>query len=141
MGGGKDYLEKGGFSNYNWEYKGEKIDDIKVIYNSKDQARNSLPTYSNTSEAYLRKEGNEIAQIRLYKNRKAIIDVDLNPQKDHRSPNGERVVKGVAHIHEWYQNKNGEWKRQKFARYLTDKEIKEHGEQLKRYNQKVKFKQ
>lgn len=98
-----------------------------------------LPTYSKTSEVYLKvdKNGN-IIQARIYKNRKPVCDFDWD--HSHQNSKGDKFEKGVVHVQEFKQNSKGFWERQsKKARYMSNDEMKRYGELLKKVNPNVKL--
>lgn len=140
MGSGRTYNPQGGVYREDWSYQGESYDNIKVIYNKIDSKTNGLPLYSNTSDAYLKKMKGSIVQLRLYKNRIASIDIDIEQSGVHTNKDGTKIQGTIAHVHEWGYNKRGEWVRGITARLLTESEIKKWGRLLKEANPNIKFK-
>lgn len=140
MGSGRTYNPQGGVYKEDWSFKGESYGNVKVIYNDIDSRTNGLPLYSNTSDAYLKKMRGRIVQLRMYKNRKASIDIDIEQVGEHTNKNGTKIQGFIAHVHEWGYNKRGEWLRSKTARLMTDNEIKKWGGLLRTANPNIKFK-
>lgn len=139
MGGQREYIKSGGFSEYLYHQVGETLFSNgvsgKVIEKQgDDRSHNGLPKYSNTSEVYFKldDETKIIEQARIYKDRKVAYDFDWgHTHKEYKE--------GIVHVHEWYLNKNGDWVRSNKPRLLNNDEIKKYGDLLKKANPNVKF--
>lgn len=77
MGGQREYLQSGGFSEYLYRQEGETLTangiSGKVISKQgSDNAHDGLPKYSNTSKVYFKLDDvtRVIEQARVYENRK-----------------------------------------------------------------------
>lgn len=92
-----------------------------------------LPFYSNTSDFYVKisEEDGQPEQIRIFKNRRALLDLDWN----HPHP---PFKKGELHIHECVFDKNGHPRRLS-PRAATPDEIKKYRALIKKVNPTVKF--
>ena len=151
MGGQRDYRGSGGFSQYLYTY-GDIIRsgdlEAKAIYKSgtKDY-HDGLPLYSNTADMYFRlteaKEsgGKKIDQLRLYKDRKAIMDFDWG--HDHpRYEDGKRIgvyPMGTVHV-QFYKIVDGKPVRDSSrTRMMSNAEIKKYGDFLRKADPIVKF--
>jgi len=139
MGGQSSYLPTGGFQEYLYHQVGETITaggiTGKVIEKiNGNPGHDGLPLYSNTSKIYFKvNEDGIIEQARIYNGRQAIYDIDWGHTHN-------EFQKGVAHIHEFVQDKKGNWHRNiKDARYLNNEEIKKYGDLLKKANPSIKF--
>lgn len=114
----------------------------KVVANSVlhfGTSNNALPQYSSTSSAYIRKDGERYVQIREYHNRLVQKDIDLFVENNHTNKNGEELDINVVHVHDWFKNKKGEWKRRYDARYLTEEEISKWGNLIKMIKPEIKL--
>lgn len=151
MGGQRDYLGSGGFSQYLYKH-GDIVRcgklEAKAIYKAgtKDY-HDGLPLYSNTSDMYFRltevKESGEkkIDQLRLYKDRKAIMDFDWG--HDHpRYKDGKRIgvyPKGTVHV-QFYKIVDGKPVRDSSrTRMMSNAEIKKYGDFLRKADPNVRF--
>lgn len=142
MGSVRLYNGIGGFSQYLYHQIGPIIKasngvEGKIIAKLDDERslHSSLPSYSSTSEVYLKcddQDPSRVEQMRVYKNRKVILDFDWNHQ--HRS-----FREGVVHVHQWRQLANGHMKRDKEPRFLNNDEIERYGELLHKVAPSVKF--
>ena len=139
MGGQKQYIAEGGFSQWLYKKVGETItiNDMtgKIVEKIDDPIPNhaGLPFYSNTSDFYVKLsefDGSPM-QIRVFENRKAAPDLDW----DHPH---EPFKKGQLHIHEIVFDKNGT-PRRLAPRAATDAEIKKYGPLIKIVNPNVQF--
>ncbi len=138
MGSGRNYNPLGGFEVYNWVWKGELYHGLKVIYNKNDEKNNTLPLYSNTSDAYIRKVDGEVVQVRFYKDRKAFMDIDLLDNNEHKNPDGTKLSSDMIHIHNWgYED--GKWRRLEEAHYMTDSEIAAFKELIESFGSKKRM--
>ena len=144
MGDFKHYNESGGFDEYLYHQVGDTITASngvqgKVINADSDPNDESfhegLPLYSNTSEVYFKRndEGDhEIEQARVYKDRRAYLDLDWgHGHGTHK--------KGVVHVQEWRYNSKGEWVRNKKERDLSNAEIERYGELILLANPNAKL--
>lgn len=140
MGSGRNYNPNGGFTKYEWTEEEKTIGGVKVLTNP-NAKRDDLPYHSNTSDAYFKRDSSgEIIQMRIYKDRKAYLDFDINPKEEHENKkSGEIFKKGIIHAHEWKRKKDGSYTRDGEARYLSNEEIGKWGEIIKLANQKAKF--
>ncbi len=144
MGLQRDYNVEGGFLRCLYYQIGDSISTsngvvAKVVAKVNGTPFDGLPTYSKTSEVYLKvdKNGNVI-QARIYNNRKPVCDFDWD--HPHQNSNGDKFEKGVVHVQEFKQNSKGFWERQsKKARYMSNDEMKRYGELLKKVNPNVKL--
>ena len=140
MGSGRNYNPEGGFKTYNWQFYGETIDGVKIIYNKPGtEGPDGLPYHSGASKAYFKKVKGEIVQLRLYKNRRAFLDIDINPLKPHNHKGKNYMPAGITHVHEWIPKKEGGFRRNKYARFLSDQEIKDFGDLLEKANSNVRY--
>lgn len=151
MGGQNDYLKSGGFSQYLYTH-GDVIKsgnlEAKAIYKvGTADYHNGLPLYSNTADMYFRltkaKASDEfkIDQLRLYKDRKALMDFDWG--HDHpRYKDGKRIdpyPKGTVHV-QFYKLVDGEPVRDPSrTRMMSNAEIKKYGAFLRKADPTVKF--
>lgn len=139
MGGQSAYIPSGGFKEYLYHQVGETItaDGIagKVISKIGGiPGHDGLPHYSNTSKVYFKLDENgQIEQARIYDGRHSALDIDWGHSH-------HVFQKGIAHVHEYYQDKDGTWKRDKdHARHLNNDEMKKYGELLKKAYPNIKF--
>lgn len=139
MGGQREYIHSGGFSQYLYYQVGETLSANgevgKVIDKTGDgRSHDGLPKYSNTSKVYFKLDdvSRMVEQARVYENRRVAFDFDWGHN------HGEFHV-GVVHVHEWYLNKNGKWTRSGNPRLMNDSEMKKYGELFKKANPNVKF--
>lgn len=141
MGNGRLYQESGGFTEYLYRQVGCTITasngvqgKIVTEYRDNEKYHSSLPQYSNTSEAYFKNDDitHEVEQARIYKNRRASLDLDWGHQH-------KEFPKGVVHVHEWRQDKKGNWTRTEKVRYMNNNEISRYGELLRKANENVRF--
>ena len=139
MGGQNSYIPSGGFKEYLYHQIGDTITanglSGKVIAKIGGKlGHDGLPKYSNTSKIYFKLDENGIIeQARLYEGRQAFIDIDWGHSH-------HECKKGVAHVHKYYKDKNGNWRRdERHVRYLNNAEMKELGPLLKKANPYVKF--
>ena len=141
MWSGRNYNPDGGFKEYEWTEEKEKIGGVKVLSNP-NAKRDDLPYHSNTSEAYFKRDSSgEIIQLRVYTERRAYLDIDINPSDEHTNKKtGEVFAKHIVHVHEWVKTANGSFRRSKEARLMSDAEIKKWGNAIKLANPNVKFK-
>ena len=106
----------------------------KVVTKIDDESNHQgLPFYSNTSDFYVKisEEDGTPEQIRIFKNLKAVIDIDWNHPH-------HPFKKGEIHVHDCVINQEGKPKR-KSARAATSDEIKKYGRLIKKINPNVKF--
>lgn len=127
MGNTREYIPSGGFTQYLYHQIGDIITapngirgKIVTEISDKNNSHPSLPIYSNNSDIYMKLADNDnfVEQIRVYKNRKALLDIDWNHAHD-----GFKL--GQAHIHEWKEIKKGIWVRST-KRSLTPEEISKY---------------
>lgn len=144
MGTQRMYLEEGGFSAYLYDQDGATIVasngvEGKVIYKIEGNQYDGLPTLSNSSEVYLKKDGEgNIVQARIYKDRKPVCDFDWN--HPHENANGEKFPEGVVHVQPWIKDAKGYYRRDyKHARYMSNEEIARYGELIKLANPHAKL--
>ena len=136
MGNGQHYLKNGGFRSYYYVSRGIVTFDglsAKIItkYNSKT-FHEGLPRFSNTSKMYVKldRHGN-IVQLRVFKNRKAVMDFDWS-HKHGNHPSG------VVHVH--ILNPDGNLHGNTDAvRYMSNSEIRRYGKFIKHLNPNVKL--
>lgn len=134
------YNPEGGFSQYLYTKDGESITASNgvtgnVIKKIEGTAFDGLPVMSNTSEVYLKKDGEgNIIQARIFSNRQPVCDFDWN--HEHKNTRTKEIFpQGIVHVQEWKQNQKGEWKREKYkARYMNLQEIARYGELIKLAN-------
>ena len=140
MGGQNYYKAEGGFSQYLYHQVGEIISangiSAKVVEKiDKSDPTQGLPIYSNTAELYLgkgRKSG-EIIQLRIYKDRKAYIDIDWTHPH-------EGIPKGVAHVHFYEMDAEGKpTKNHSIYRRMNNEEMKKYGPLIKKVAPNAKF--
>lgn len=144
MGLQKTFYIGGGFNKILYYQIGESIitsNDLKAKIMAKINGTpyDGLPTYSNTSDVYLKINANgEIIQARIYNKRMPVCDFDWD--HEHRNANGEIFKAGIVHVQEFKQNSNGNWVRQSNkARYMSDDEIERYGELLLKIKPDIKF--
>ena len=144
MGDQRRYQESGGFSEYLYVQIGETIVasngvEGKVVTKIEGTAYDGLPTYSNTSEVYLKKNSQgEIVQARVYKDRKPIMDFDWD--HPHENKNGKKFPEGVVHVQLWKDGPKGKPVRDSGrARYMNNKEMSRYGELIKKANSNTKL--
>lgn len=139
MGGYRKYNPEGGFWQYLYHQVGDSITvngiTAKIITRIDDDAfHSSLPAFSNTSSIYAKRSDkgeHEVEQIRVYKDRKAVMDFDWG----HR--HGD-CVQGVVHVH--IAHENGNLHSDKMGvRYMNNDEIAKYGPIIKALNPKAKF--
>lgn len=139
MGGFKKYNPAGGFSEYLYHADGEPITaggiTAKVVTRIDDDAfHSSLPLYSNTGTAYMKRsdeEGHEIEQLRIYQDRKAVLDFDWgHSHGDH--------MKGTVHVHVLTSDGNLH-SDASAVRYMSNEEIAKYGSLIKAANPNVKL--
>lgn len=139
MGGFRKYNPEGGFWQYLYHQVGDSITvngiTAKIITRIDDDAfHSSLPAFSNTSTIYAKRSDkgeHEVEQIRVYKDRKAIMDFDWG----HR--HGD-CVQGVVHVHIVHENGNLHSDKMS-VRYMNNDEIAKYGPIIKAFNPKAKF--
>lgn len=139
MGGQREYLQSGGFSEYLYRQEGETLTangiSGKVISKQgSDNAHDGLPKYSNTSKVYFKLDDvtRVIEQARVYENRCVAYDFDWGHiHKEYEA--------GIVHVHEWYKNINGKWVRSNSPRLMNNDEIAKYGDLLKKANPNVRF--
>lgn len=139
MGGQKAYISSGGFKEYLYHQIGETITANgvtgKVISRIDGvPGHDGLPQYSNTSKIYFKMDDKgKIEQARIYDDRRSALDIDWGHTH-------HEFQKGTVHVHEYYQDKDGKWKRdQKHVRFMNNDEIKKYGDLLKKAAQDIKF--
>jgi len=139
MGGQRSYLKTGGFTEFLYHQVGETISaggvEGKVIARfGSDGNHDGLPMYSNTSEVYLKMDNKnkQIEQARIYRNRKPVIDIDWGHAHD-------GFKKGVAHVHEWQSDGNGNPVRTGRKRHMNNQEIIIFGPLLRKAYTSIKF--
>ena len=144
MGDQRRYQESGGFSEYLYVQIGETIVasngvEGKVVTKIDGTAYDGLPTYSNTSEIYLKKNAQgEIIQARVYKDRKPVMDLDWD--HPHENKNGEKFPKGVVHVQLWKDGPKGKPIRDSGrARYMNNEEVSRYGELIQKANSDAKL--
>lgn len=132
MGGMKHYIAEGGFSQWLYKKVGETItvDGMtgKVVEKIDDTIPNhaGLPLYSNTSDFYIKLSefDSSPVQIRIFENRKAVLDLDW----DHEH---KPYSKGHLHVHDLVINAKDKIKR-KNGRAATDEETQKYGALIKK---------
>jgi len=139
MGGQRQFIKEGGFSSYLYRQVGETITangiEGKIVEKYDGQEyHDGLPRYSNTSKVYLKlgPDTKNVEQARIYEKRRPLIDIDWG-----HGHNGFR--KGVAHVHEWEYDSNGNLSRTGRKRYMNNGEIRKYGALLKKACPDVKF--
>jgi hypothetical protein len=140
MGGLKQYIAEGGFSQWLYKKVGETISykgmSGKIVAKIDDTIPNhaGLPLAANTSDFYIKlsKDDGMPEQIRIYENRKAHLDLDWNHEH-------KQFKIGTLHVHDYVLDDNGKPDRQD-ARSATNAEIKKYGALIKKLNPKVKLK-
>lgn len=140
MGGQNYYKAEGGFSQFLYHQVGEIISangiSAKVVEKiDKSDPTQGLPAFANTSELYLgkgRKSG-EIVQLRIYKGRKAYMDIDWgHPHKG--------IPEGKVHVHFYKINAEGKLEKIKGSdRLLNNAEMKKYGPLIKKVAPNAKF--
>ncbi len=97
-----------------------------------------LPTYSNTSDIYFRKnENNEVVQAKVYLSREMIMDLDWDHSHRNKS-NGEFFPAGTIHVQIYTKNKDGNFVRLSHeARRMTQAEIQKYGPIIRYFNSDV----
>lgn len=150
MGGGYQYIETGGFSEYLYETVGktENINGLRCkmirrIDGKKEHAQ--LPSYSNTSDVYLRPNADDIAvQAKVYESRRMIVDFDWSHTHVNQS-DGRFFKEGVVHVQKYHfvgVNDKGKHIFERIsgeARLMNNAEIKKYGPVLRKFNPNVKF--
>lgn len=111
----------------------------KVIAKIGDAKYDGLPILSNTSEVYIKRSSKgELIQIRIYKDRKPVIDLDWD--HGHRNADGRLFHIGVVHVQKWYLDKNGKYCRDnKHARLMNNSEMKRYGPLIKTIRKDIKL--
>lgn len=145
MGNQRQYLSKGGFSQYLYKDESEKVTingvTGKMISMIADPTgmHAGLPTYSNTSDMYFKKGPDGFAsQAKVYKDRKTVLDFDWDHK--HKNEDGKIFEKGVVHVQEYRVNSDGSLTRlSKEARYMNNHEMKKYGPIMKYFNPNVLF--
>jgi hypothetical protein len=144
MGLQKYYDKNGGFTVEQYYQVGPPITtsngvEAKIVAKIGATPFVGLPTYSKTSEVYLKANSNgNVVQARIYRDRKPVCDFDWDHA--HRNADGEMFEKGVVHVQEFKRSPEGKWERQgKVARYMTDDEIARYGELLRKLKPDIRF--
>ncbi|MBR1890017.1 MAG: hypothetical protein IJ816_05260 [Alloprevotella sp.] len=139
MGGPKQAISSGGFTELRYHQVGETISagglSGKIIaYNETFDYHEGLPSMSNTSNIYfkLADGGQYVEQMRVYKNRKVVFDFDWGHGH-------EGFKSGVVHVHQWEEDANGIPRRTGIKRYMNNYEMKKYGSIIRKANPKVKF--
>ncbi len=151
MGGQNQYIETGGFSEYLYEQVGKTVRmnglTAKMIKlkTDKNGTHTGLPSFSNTSDVYLRMGQDSLAcQAKAYESRTMIIDFDWSHEHIN-SGDGRMFKKGVVHVQKYEylgKDKNGKVIYRRLsneARLMNNAEMKKYGPILKKFNPKVKF--
>lgn len=149
MGGQREYIPSGGFSNYLYEthtsYEPITINGVrcKVVHFIADGGKNhtGLPTFSNTSDMYLRVgEDGSVIQAKLYVNRRQSIDFDWGHMHVNRNGDCQVFPKGVVHVQEYVTRSDGSTHRlSNEARLMSDEEIEKFGPIFRHFNPNVRF--
>lgn len=139
MGGQRQYLPGGGFSDYQYRQVDETIvasngisGKIIARIDETNEGHSGMPQYSSMSEVYLKisDETHRVEQAGIYKDRRLVYQIDW----DH-SHGG--IEKGVAHVHTFdWSRKNP---RSKKVTMMSDELISRYGELLKKADPNVKF--
>lgn len=139
MGGQRQYLSGGGFSDYQYRQVGETIvagngvsGKIIARIDETAEGHSGLPKYSSTSEVYLKisDETNKVEQAGIYKNRKLVYQIDWG------HPHGG-IENGIAHVHTFdWSRKNP---RSKKVTMMSNELIARYGELLKKADSGIKF--
>ncbi len=145
MGNQRLYQESGGFTDYLYKDESAKVTingvTGKMISKITDPTGNhdGLPTYSNSSDIYLKKGKDGLAiQAKVYKDRKVVLDFDWN--HEHKNSDGTKFPKGTIHVQVYKVEKNGDIVRiSKSARPMTKKEKEKYGPIIMYFNPNVKF--
>ena len=138
MGGFRKYNPEGGFSEYLYRQDGQPVIangiTAKIVTRIDDDSfHSSLPSLSSTSVAYAKRSdlNGEIEQLRIYENRKAVIDFDWGHKHG-------LFNKGIVHVH--VVNSNGNFHEDaNSVRFMTDAEIVKYGELINKLNPKARF--
>lgn len=151
MGGQKQYIETGGFSEYLYEQIGDTVRmnglQAKMIKlkSDKDGTHSGLPSFANSSNVYLRQGLDGLAcQAKRYESRRMIIDYDWSHVHKNKS-DGRVFPVGVVHVQKYEYigkdaNGNAIFRRlSNEARHLNNEEMKTIGPILKKFNPNVKF--
>ena len=146
MGNQRQFNAKGGFS----EYLYTSVSDSVIINGVKgrvialadrfDNRKDNLPTYSNTSDIYFRKnENDEVVQGKVYLSREMIMDFDWG--HSHRnSSNGDFIPAGTIHVQVYKKDRNGHFVRlSSDARRMSDAEKEKYGQIIRHFNPNVIF--
>lgn len=127
MGVQRLYNTAGGFAKYLYHQVGSDIIAPngmvgKIIESIEPLKRDGLPIISNSSNYYLKANSSgDIVQVRVFKDRMPVLDIDFNHEHTNKK-SGEFFKKGEIHVHEWYKDTDGKYKRSHIGRYLTAEE-------------------
>lgn len=145
MGNQREFISTGGFSQYLYmdESQSVTINGVKGKMVSKKAdptgTHDGLPTYSNTCDIYFKKGEDGLAcQAKLYKERRAVLDFDWD--HNHTNADGSKFEAGTVHVQVYKVDKQGNIVRMsKYARRMTDEEVKKYGPIILHFNPNVKF--
>ena len=146
MGNQRQFNAKGGFSEYLYTSVSDSviINGVKgrviALADSFDNRKDNLPTYSNTSDIYFRKNMNdEVVQGKVYLSREMIMDFDWG--HSHRnSSNGDFFPAGTIHVQVYKKDRNGHFVRlSSDARRMSDAEKEKYGPIIRHFNPNVIF--
>lgn len=150
MGGGREYLATGGFSQYLYEIIGEPycVNGLKgemIRKRGVPDGHSALPAYSNTSDIYFSPDENGVAcQGKVYVDRTMVLDFDWSHSHCNKS-DGRQFQKGVVHVQRYEFVKVDEHGRHIFerlsdeARCMSNYEMKLYGPMIKHFCPTVKF--
>lgn len=105
MGGEKDYLESGGFSNYEYREIGYTDNGIKIIQKKHGKANTPMKSNTpNTNYAKINDRSKELDQVTSYKGRQKQKDIDTG--HIHVNPGDKRrFEKENIHVHDYVNGK------------------------------------
>lgn len=147
MGNQREYLESGGFSEYLYEehpeyqtfvYNGLTAKVLK-LKTDEDGTHSGLPTYSNTSDIYLRLDRfGQVVQAKVYIDRQHTIDFDWGHPHHNKGEDSDKQFfpKGVVHVQSYSRIDSRD---SNSARFMTQSEIEKYGDILRHFNPNVKF--
>lgn len=139
MGKFNEYNKSGGFGSYNYVHReritaGDLTGEVLAKYNE-TVAHTGLPEYSNNAKIYFwRARNGRIIQMRVFENRKAVMDFDWGHTHG-------QFEKGIVHVHAWKLDAKGHPHRQEPHRIMNSEEIAKYGALLRKADSHVRFHQ